>query len=78
MDSKSKKESSVHCTMTEGEPSLVESDLDIYADILPPLSELSACPELSVSPELSIYRVKMTMDPCLHLQPLSPGLGSST
>ncbi len=57
MDSKSVEGSSAYCTMAEGEPSSVESDLDIYADmppLLPPSSELSACPELSVCPELSI------------------------
>ncbi len=55
MDSDSAEGSSAHCTMAEGEPSSVDCYLDIYADmppLLPPSSELSACPELSVCPEL--------------------------
>ncbi len=76
MDSKSVEGSSAHCTMAEGEPSSVDSNLDLYADmpcILPPSSsvcpvmitevvfELSACPELSVCPELSAC-VTMTIE----------------
>ncbi len=51
VDSESAERSSAHCTMAEGEPS--SGDLDIYADmppLLPPLSELSVCPELPCLP----------------------------
>ncbi len=58
MDSKSVEGSSAHCTTAEGEiqldsGDLIEFDMDIYADmpiLLPPSSEISACPELSVCP----------------------------
>ncbi len=52
------------CPMSKGESSTLDYFVDLYADmppLLPPFSELSACPELSASPETTMEVVPLSL-----------------